>query len=601
MPKEADGDDEKGDSIFTFGIRIGKSLQNWNGAPGRESAMTLDDYRKRRRFEDTPEPTAELSPAGPRLVERAGSRRFCVQQHNASHLHYDFRLEMGGVLKSWAVPKGPTMDPEVRRLAVQTEDHPLAYLTFEGHIPEGNYGSGDVTVWDIGTYEVARDQPPLQQLKRGHLKIILHGKKLNGAFVLVRTAAGEGGPSRQWLLMKQRDADAVFGDLAEKHPGSVLHPAEPEAEASAPGARILQLTPAPPPVRARGAASLDPADLPGAVAERPFPALSPMLATLVDKPFSDPVWLFELKWDGVRTFAMLDYGVTQLRSRNGKDVSPRYPELLEIGERLRDAGACSGRAMLDGEIVVLDADGHASFSRLQHRINLTEAAAIRSARESDPVTLIAFDLLYLDGYNLTGVPLAERKRLLRALIPEDIAGLRYSEHLQNDGQHLFALAQRRGLEGIIGKRADSMYQPGRSPLWVKCKTTSRQEVVVVGYTDPKGTRTGFGSLLVAVYDPARRKYQLVGQVGTGMDTETRMMLLRRFVRSTEPTAEGGLARAGQLIHWVKPQIVVEVKFTEWTRQGRMRQPVYLGLRPDKPPKQCVREVPEPPPDSVPGT
>jgi bifunctional non-homologous end joining protein LigD len=485
------------------------------------------------------------------------------------------------------------MDPEVRRLAVQTEDHPLAYLTFEGHIPEGNYGSGDVTVWDLGTYEVAQDQPPLQQVERGHLKVILHGKKLNGAFVLVRTASGEEGPSRQWLLMKQRDADAVFGDLAEKHPGSVLHPVEPDAAAPTPGARILQLTPAPPPVRAHGAASLDPADLPGAVAERPFPALSPMLATLIDKPFSDPAWLFELKWDGVRAFATLGHGVTQLRSRNGKDVSSRYPELLEIGDKLRDTGAFAGNAMFDGEIVVLDADGHASFSRLQHRVNLTEAALIRSARESDPVTFIAFDLLYLDGYNLTGVPLAERKRLLRSLIPEDVTGLRYSEHLQTDGQHLFALTQRRGLEGVIGKRADSVYQPGRSPLWVKCKTTSRQEVVVVGYTDPKGTRTGFGSLLVAVYDPSLRKYQLVGQVGTGMDTETRAMLLCRFTRSHEPTAEGGLARAGQTIHWVKPQVVVEVKFAEWTRQGRMRQPVYLGLRPDKPPKQCVREVPAP--------
>lgn len=556
--------------------------------------MTLDDYRKRRRFDQSPEPPAEPSPAGPRLVERSGTRRFCVQQHNASHLHYDFRLEMGGVLKSWAIPKGPTMDPDVRRLAVQTEDHPLAYLTFEGRIPEGNYGSGEVSVWDIGTYEVLQDLPPLQQLERGFLKLILHGQKLNGTFTLVRTAARDEGPSLQWLLMKQRDDDAVFGDSADKHPGSVLQPAESAEAAPAtppPIARILQLTPAPPPVRARAVATLNPADLPGAVAQRPFPAISPMLATLVAQPFSDSAWLFELKWDGVRAFASFDHGVTHLRSRNGKDVSSRFPELLELGEQLRDTGSFAGLALLDGEIVVLDADGHASFARLQQRISLSDAASMRAARQSDPVTFVAFDLLYLDGYSLLGVPLKERKRLLRSLIPEDMTGLRYSEHLKRDGQHLFTLAQRRGLEGIVGKRADSLYHPGRSPLWLKCKTTSRQEAVIVGYTDPKGTRTDIGSLLVAVYDPATRQYQLVGQVGTGLDTAARAMLLRRFSPSAEPTAAGQLARAGQTVHWVKPQVVVEVKFAEWTREGRMRQPVYLGLRPDKPPKQCVREVP----------
>lgn len=560
--------------------------------------MTLDDYRKRRHFEHTPEPPPETPASGPRLVERAGARRFCVQQHNALHLHYDFRLEMGGVLKSWAIPKGPTMDPEVRRLAVQTEDHPLAYLTFEGRISEGHDGSGEVTVWDLGTYEVAQEQPPLQQLERGHIKLILRGKKLNGAFTLVRTEAKDEGPSRQWLLMKQRDADAIFGDTADQHPGSVLHPEESAASATdtRPTAKILELTPPPPPVGARREASLDPADLPGAVAQRLFPAVAPMLATLIEKPFSDAAWLFELKWDGVRTFASFDHGATHLRSRTSKDISSRYPEILELGELLRDRGEFAGRALLDGEIVVFDAESHASFSRLQQRINLTDPVRIQQARTSDPVTFIAFDLLYLDGYSLLGVPLTERKRLLRTLIPDDVPGLRYSEHLQSDGQHLFALAQRRRLEGIVGKRADSLYQPGRSMLWLKCKTTSRQEVVIAGYTDPQGTRTGFGSLLVAVYDPASRQFQLAGQVGSGMDAETRALLLRRFSRSTEPTAQGRLARIAQPVHWVKPQIVIEVKFSEWTRDGRLRQPVYLGLRPDKPPRQCVREVPVPLPE-----
>ena len=560
--------------------------------------MTLDDYRKRRRFDHTPEPPPEVPATGPRLVERAGVRRFCVQQHNASRLHYDFRLEMGGVLKSWTIPKGPTMDPEVRRLAVQTEDHPLDYLTFEGSIPESSYGSGEVTVWDLGTYEVAQDQPPLQQLERGHMKLVLRGEKLKGAFTLVRTESRDEGSSRQWLLMKQRDADAIFGDTADQHPGSVLHPGEAAASANAahPTAKILELTPPPPPVGARREASLDPADLPGAVAQRLFPAASPMLATLIDKPFSDEAWLFELKWDGVRAFASLEHGATLLRSRTRKDISSRYPELLEIGEQLRDRGEFAGRALLDGEIVAFDANSHASFSLLQQRINLTDPIHIQEARKSAPVIFIAFDLLYLDGYSLLGVQLAERKRLLRALIPDDIPGLRFSEHLQGDGQHLFALAQRRRLEGIVGKRVDSLYQPGRSALWLKCKTTSRQEVVIAGYTDPEGTRTGFGSLVIAVYDPASRQFQLAGQVGTGMDAETRAMLLHRFSASTEPTAQGRLARLAQPVHWVKPQIVIEVKFTEWTRDGRLRQPIYLGLRPDKPPKQCVREVPVPLPE-----
>ncbi len=560
--------------------------------------MTLDDYRKRRHFEHTPEPPLEVLPTGPRLVERAGVRRFCVQQHNASRLHYDFRLEMGGVLKSWAIPKGPTMDPEVRRLAVQTEDHPLEYLTFEGRIPEGSYGSGDVTVWDLGTYEVAQDQPPLQQLERGHMKLTLRGKKLKGAFTLIRTEAGDEGPSRQWLLMKQRDADAVFGDTADQHPGSVLHPGEAVALANAahPTAKILELTPPPPPVGARREASLDPADLPGAVAQRLFPTASPMLATLIDKPFSDEAWLFELKWDGVRAFVSLEHGATLVRSRTRKDISSRYPELLEAGEQLRDRGEFAGRALLDGEIVVFDANGHASFSLLQRRINLTDPIHIQEARKSAPVTFIAFDLLYLDGYSLLGVPLTERKRLLRALIPDDLPGLRFSEHLQGDGQHLFALAQRRRLEGIVGKRVDSRYQPGRGTLWLKCKTIPRQEVVIAGYTDPEGTRSGFGSLLIAVYDPVTRQFQLAGQIGTGMDAETRAKLLHRFSASTEPTAQGRLAHLVQPVHWVKPQVVIEVKFAGWTREGRLRQPVYRGLRPDKPPKQCVREVPVPLPE-----
>ena len=554
--------------------------------------MGLEEYRERRRFDRTPEPKAF---SGPRLVERAGARRFCVQQHHASHLHYDFRLEMGGVLKSWAIPKGPTMDPEVRRLAVQTEDHPVDYLTFEGVIPEGSYGAGEVIVWDLGTYEVLRDRPPLQELERGRLKFVLHGQKLKGEFVLARMVVEGGAPSNQWLLMKLRDDEAVFGDSADQHPGSVLQPNEAAAASEAKeleAKKVVTLTPAPPRLRAGApavSASLNPANLPGAVPRRNFPEIDPMLATLAHEPFSDPRWIFELKWDGIRTIVSFHHGVTRLVSRNGKDVTLQYPELQMLAKQLGEAGISFERAMLDGEIAALDAAGHATFARLQKRINLTSADEIEAARQETPVTLIVFDLLYLDGYCLLDVPLAERKRLLRALVPEELPGLRYSEHLANDGEHLFELARRRGLEGIVAKRADSPYQGGRSRLWLKFKTERRQEVVIAGYTDPKGARTGFGSLLIAVYQPETQQYQLVGQVGAGLDKATREMLVSRFVASPRPTAQGAPARSGQRLHWVKPQLVAEVKFADWTHLGRMRQPVYLGLRPDKPPEQCVRE------------
>lgn len=527
----------------------------------------LREYKRKRRFAVTPEPEPE---AAPKLevvnrAERAG-RRFCVQQHAASHLHYDLRLEMGEVLKSWAVPKGPSLDPEVKRLAMATEDHPLDYLTFEGTIPEGNYGAGEVIVWDLGEYEPLGDTPALLQWEQGHVKFLLHGKKLKGEFALTymppRPHRGEAAaagapppPGNAWLLTKKRDQAARFGDTAENHPGSVLRRGH-RAKSPARAGLHLVMTPA-----ARD-------------------ALRPMLATLAAEPFRDPRWLFELKWDGVRAFAQGRQGRMRLLSRSQHDLTRQYPELAMFPQPLN--------AILDGEIVALDADGRPSFHRLQRRMNLTGAAAIQRMAEQVPVVFYAFDLLALQGRDLTHLPLQERKRQLAGL---DWSGpWRYSDHVIGDGAGLYELARQRGLEGMVAKRADSPYESGRSRLWLKFKLQQRQDAVVVGYTDPQGARTSFGALLLAVYEPEAQQLVFVGKVGAGFDTAARAAILRAL-RPSSAKAALHLEDAPPHYHAVKPELVVEVKFAAWTPAGHLRAPVYLGRRPDKTPRECVREVP----------
>jgi bifunctional non-homologous end joining protein LigD len=525
----------------------------------------LREYRRKRKFEATPEPTAP-----PRLEVVAtpaqAGRRFCVQEHHASRLHYDFRLEINGVLKSWAIPKGPSLDPEVRRLAMATEDHPLEYLTFEGAIPEGNYGAGEVIVWDTGEYEAVGETPPLRQWEQGHIKFRLRGKKLHGEFALTFMPPRPGGAepaekdgrerANAWLLIKKRDEAARFGDTAAQHPGSVLKLRRNRRAA----------TTAP--------VSAGPRLVPEAPAETP---LRPMLATLAAEPFRDPNWLFEIKWDGVRAIAQVRRGRVRLVSRSTRDLSRQYPELARFPQALD--------AVLDGEIVALDADGRSSFHRLQRRMNLTGKAEIERMSEQVPVVFYAFDLLSLRGRDLTRLPLAERKQKLAAL---GWSGpWRYSDHVVGDGIGLFELARQRGLEGIVAKRADAPYEAGRSRLWLKFKLQQRQEAVIVGYTDPQGSRSGFGALLLAVFEPRENAYVYIGRVGTGFDAPTRDDLLRRFRPAATSPALGAPARA----HFVQPEWVAEVKFAEFTPAGQLRAPVYLGLRPDKTPRECLREVP----------
>lgn len=522
--------------------------------PAKGATAPLYDYRRKRNFSATPEsaPALRVVPT----ARRAG-RRFCVQEHHASRLHYDFRLEMDGVLKSWAVPKGPTLDPEVRRLAVAVEDHPLDYLTFEGLIPEGNYGAGEVIVWDLGDYEPVGDTPPIKQWEQGHLKFRLHGRKLRGEFALThmaaRAASAETKPERaanNWLLIKKHDDAERFGDEAAQHPGSVLHPGGRRHPAGGGGPQLV--TP-------------------------PTPVLRPMLATLAERPFRDDKWVFEIKWDGIRALVQCHNGHARLVSRTGRDLTAQYPELAGI------APAIHGEAVLDGEIVALDAHGVSSFHRLQQRMNLTDAGEIARAAARVPVEFYAFDLLLHAGKDLTRLPLLERKAKLAALGLQ--SPWRYADHVVGDGVGLFAEARKRGLEGIIAKRADSPYEAGRSRQWLKFKLQRRQEAVIVGYTDPRGARTEFGALLLAVYDPGAKQFQFAGRVGTGFDQATRKDILGHLRPSAAPPIPGLRERA----HWVKPTTVAEVRFAEWTPDGRLRAPVFLGLRVDKNPRECVRE------------
>jgi len=510
-----------------------------------KATPVLKEYRRKRRFASTPEP--EPAPAAQLAVvppPRRAGRRFCVQQHYASHLHYDLRLEIDGVLKSWAVPKGPSLDPEVRRLAMATEDHPLDYLTFEGHIPEGNYGAGDVIVWDLGDFEPVGSTPPLRQWEQGHLKFRLEGKKLRGEFALVHLPArparqpesAPAAPARenQWLLVKKHDEAGLFGDAADQHPGSVL-----TSRAAATGPRLVA------PSQPMAA-----------------PPAQPMLATLAREPFRDPNWVFEVKWDGIRAFARVRHGRVTLTSRSGRDLTAQFPELGRWPKALD--------AVLDGEIVVLDPEGRSSFHLLQ--------------QHSRPAVFYAFDLLALRGRDLTRLALVERKAQLAGLAWS--GPWRYSDHVAADGVGLFALARQRGLEGIVAKRADSAYQPGRSRDWLKFKIQHRQDAVIVGYTDPQGARTAFGALLLAVYDPAHRRFQAIGRVGTGFDSATRAAILGRL----RPVARAAATAPGRF-RPVAPELVAEIKFAEWTPAGQLRAPVFLGLRSDKSPRECVREVP----------
>lgn len=532
---------------------------------------SLDEYRRKRRFRRTPEPSGnragkpELQPRSKRQRVPGGDS-FVVQKHAARRLHYDFRLEIDGVLKSWAVPKGPSLKPGDKRLAVQTEDHPLEYADFEGVIPEGQYGAGTVMVWDRGAFSAVGGAPADQQLGRGELKFVLHGQKLRGGFVLVKLRRAEKG--NDWLLIKHKDEAADAAWNIDDHEGSVLS-----------GRTLAEITEGLP-----AGHRPSPAELEGA-RKGPLPArLSPMLATLVERPFSDPDWVFEIKWDGVRALAVVDEGRLELRSRTGRVVTQQYPELGVLPSRLRVT-----RAVADGEIVVLDPGGRSDFERLQSRMNVSRPSP--ALQQQAPVAYYLFDLLYCDGYDLRRAPLVERKRLLRRLLePRD--PIRYSDHQAEEGRELFRLAREQGLEGIVGKHAGSPYTGARSPYWVKFKVTQALDAVVGGWTEPRGARDYFGALLLGLYE--RGKLHFIGGAGSGFSQKTRAAIhgqLRKLHSQRCPFL--AVPETKEPAHWVEPSLVVQVQFGGWTQERRLRQPVFRGLRRDLQPAECQLEAEAP--------
>jgi bifunctional non-homologous end joining protein LigD len=628
--------------------------------------MALEEYKRKRRFEETPEP--------PPKVEKKRGNRFVVQKHEATRLHYDFRLEMEGVLKSWAVPKGPSLDPADKRLAMQVEDHPVSYFDFEGNIPEGNYGAGSVMVWDVGTWTplapvaVNGKYPPgteaeaAAMIAKGDLKFRLNGKRLQGDFALVKMKGRRpGSKGNEWLMIKKHDdhvvegfdagdidesvlshrsMDEIAGDARSKEWASSRPAGRGKLKAAwladavarldqkkkqspkksqkktaedAEDAEKKRVSAATPPSIVNSTASNDnggngsaapsgkkaskpsasPASSAAVVSEpvkRPMPTtIHPMLAESVDDPFDSEDWLFEIKWDGYRAIAFIENDKVRLVSRNQNELTARYPELKDMPAFVK-----AKTAILDGEVVALDADGRASFSLMQQRTGFRPGGHKAVANADVVVLYYAFDLLYLDGYDWRRVPLEERKKKLQSILESGDA-LRYSDHYAAQGKALFEIAKDKKLEGILAKRRASYYEEKRSREWLKIKIRHGVECVVGGYTEPEGTRAHFGSLVLGLYDKQGHLIH-VGQVGSGFDQKLLAELFKKLKKlETKTNPFYGEVEALRRVMWVKPELVAEVEYAEWTEGTntgsgpKLRAPVFLGLRDDKDPKECVLE------------
>jgi bifunctional non-homologous end joining protein LigD len=626
--------------------------------------MALEEYKRKRRFEETPEPA-------PKLEKKKGNR-FVVQKHEATRLHYDFRLEMEGVLKSWAVPKGPSLDPADKRLSMQVEDHPVSYFDFEGNIPEGNYGAGSVMVWDVGTWQPLSPVPvdgkylpgteaeAAAMIAKGDLKFRLNGKRLKGDFALIKMKGRRpGSKGNEWLMIKKHDDHVVEGYDAGEIDESVLskrsmdeiagdgrsrewksdRPAargklkaawladaiarvekkkrpkirQDERDAKTKSEKTAVKRPAAPPSSRNNGApksekppvavSKSPAELKpptisassaasAALVARPVKramptSIYPMLAESISEPFDSPDWLFEIKWDGYRAVAFIEKGKVRLVSRNQNELTARYPELKDMAGFVK-----ASNAIIDGEVVAIDEHGKPSFSLMQQRTGFRPGGKRAPTNADVPVLYYAFDLIYADGEDWRKIPLEDRKRKLASLItPGD--SLRFSDHYEEHGKALFEIAREKQLEGIVAKRRASCYEEHRSREWLKIKIRHRIECVIAGFTEPEGSRPHFGSLVLGLYDDQQRLIH-VGQAGSGFNQKSLAEMwktLKKLEIDKKPFF-GEVEALRRIASWVKPELVAEIEYAEWTHGTgpatgpKLRAPVFLGLRDDKTPKDC---------------
>ena len=548
--------------------------------------MPLEEYRRKRDFAKTPEPAGAAG---------GGTGRFVIQRHRATRLHYDFRLEVDGVLVSWAVPKGPSLDPGQRRMAVHVEDHPIEYFDFEGVIPARQYGAGDVIVWDWGTWEPETETPdPAAAIAKGELKFVIHGEKVKGRFTIVRTTRRGSGAvpfeddqGEQWLLIHKRDEFAAAGWDAEDFPRSVKTGRTNDEVKENRDAVWISRAPA-------GEAEID---LAGAVEAGPPRFIPPMLATLASRPFRDEDWLFEIKWDGYRVQSVVKDGSVRLYTRNGKDAETYFGSLLSPPSWI-----AATDAIVDGEVVALDESGAPDFSLLQERISglRTGGGRNRGPRRAEaavepaaPLVYQVFDLLHLDGRSLLAVPLEDRKRLLKSVLREG-RRVRFASHVETEGLAFYEAAEARNLEGIIAKHRRSRYEPGRRvTTWLKIKLRPEQELVVGGWTPGEGNARDLGAVIVGYYEGDRLRFG--GKVGSGFDGRTRAQLRSRLeALATDrapfdpvPEKRGEL----RLANWTKPELVIRAELGGWTRDGIVRQTAFKGIDEGRDPRTVTREVP----------
>lgn len=507
----------------------------------------LKEYRTKRSLTKSTEPKAQIA-----SKNKNSNLIFVVQKHDARQLHYDLRLELNGVLKSWAVPKGPSMNPSEKRLAMMVEDHPYDYRTFEGIIPKGNYGAGTVMVWDEGIYRIPEgksqkesERLALEGIEKGHLDFILEGKKLKGEFSLIRMKLNDS--SNSWLLMKKKDAFATTKDISKlDHSAKTNRTLKEISNAESNDNKKTN------------AEEIPKVKLPLKI--------SPMLGVLIKEPFDKDGWLFENKWDGFRAIAQIQSSNILLYSRNHISFNERFPIIVDELEKFSVTSA-----ILDGEIVLLDSKGNSKFQQMQNYKNVKDGN----------IFYYVFDILYLNGYDLRRLPLIERKNMLKLLLSKNpSANIGYTDHVEKNGKIAFQKAAKKHLEGIMGKEMQSSYQMKRSSDWVKIKTHLRQEAIIIGFTEPKGQRKKIGALVLGVYAGKILKY--VGRVGTGF-TEKSLSeiyhLLEPLIQAKCPITN--FSKSEKTITWVKPKLTCEISYTEETDEGLMRHPVFKGLRIDK--------------------